>query len=196
MQTVKLDDGLYRTDADNGVTVVSEQVSGVRSVTTGIWVKTASAHEVRPKMGVSHLLEHMVFKGTERRSARDIALELEVRGGSLDAFTARDHTSYQARVLDEDLPRALDVLVEGLVEEPEIGRIYEGPVKSTTAFGAFIEIMPGTDGLCHISELDHKRVEKTEDVLKKGDIVKVKLLSIDERGRMRLSRKAVLEPED
>ncbi len=86
--------------------------------------------------------------------------------------------------------------VEGLVEEPEIGRIYEGPVKSTTAFGAFIEIMPGTDGLCHISELDHKRVEKTEDVLKKGDIVKVKLLSIDERGRMRLSRKAVLEPED
>ena len=117
MQTVKLDDGLYRTDAGNGITVVSEQMSGVRSVAVGIWVKTASAHEVRPKMGVSHLLEHMVFKGTERRSARDIALELEVRGGSLDAFTARDHTSYQARVLDEDLPRALDVLTD-LVRNP------------------------------------------------------------------------------
>ena len=117
MQTVKLDEGLYRTDADNGITVVSEQMSGVRSVATGIWVKTASAHEVRPKMGVSHLLEHMVFKGTERRSARDIALELEVRGGALDAFTARDHTSYQARVLDEDLPRALDVLTD-LVRNP------------------------------------------------------------------------------
>ena len=117
MQTVKLDDGLYRTDAGNGITVVSEQMSGVRSVATGIWVKTASAHEVRPKMGVSHLLEHMVFKGTERRSARDIALELEVRGGSLDAFTSRDHTAYQARVLDEDLPRALDVLTD-LVRNP------------------------------------------------------------------------------
>jgi predicted Zn-dependent peptidase len=63
-------------------------------------------------MGVSHLLEHMVFKGTERRSARDIALELEIRGGSLDAYTSRDHTSFQARVLDDDLPRALDVLTD------------------------------------------------------------------------------------
>ena len=70
-------------------------------------------------MGVSHLLEHMVFKGTERRSARDIALELEARGGSLDAFTSRDHTSYQARILDEDLPRALDVLTD-LLRHPAL----------------------------------------------------------------------------
>ena len=117
MQTQRLDEGLHRTVADNGVTVYSEVLSGVRSVAVGIWVKTASVHEMRAKMGVSHLLEHMVFKGTERRSARDIALELEVRGGSLDAFTARDHTSYQARVLDEDLPRALDVLTD-LVRNP------------------------------------------------------------------------------
>ena len=68
-------------------------------------------------MGVSHLLEHMVFKGTERRSARQLALELEVRGGSLDAYTSRDHTNYQAHVLDEDLPRALDVLTD-LVRRP------------------------------------------------------------------------------
>jgi polyribonucleotide nucleotidyltransferase len=86
-------------------------------------------------------------------------------------------------------------IIQGLLAEPEIGKIYEGPVKSTTAFGAFIEILPGTDGLCHISELDHSRVEKTEDVVKKGDVVKVKLLSIDERGRMKLSRKAVLQQE-
>ncbi len=119
MKTVKLDEGLYRTDAENGVVVISESISGVRSVATGIWVKTASAHEARQKMGVSHLLEHMVFKGTERRTARDIALELEIRGGSLDAFTARDHTSYQARVLDEDLPRALDVLTD-LVRNPAL----------------------------------------------------------------------------
>lgn len=117
METVRLDERLYRTAADNGVTVLSEVLPGVRSVAVGIWVKTASVHEERAKMGVSHLLEHMVFKGTERRSARDIALELEVRGGALDAFTSRDYTSYQARVLDEDLPRALDVLTD-LVRNP------------------------------------------------------------------------------
>ncbi len=117
LQTEKLDEGLYRTMADNGVTVISEVIPAVRSVAVGVWVRTASAHETPPLMGVSHLLEHMVFKGTERRSARDIALELEARGGSLDAFTAREHTSYQARVLDEDLPRALDVLTD-LVRNP------------------------------------------------------------------------------
>jgi predicted Zn-dependent peptidase len=112
MQTVKLDERLYRTSGDNGVTVISEVLPGVRSVAVGIWVRTASVHEDRAQMGLSHLLEHMVFKGTERRSARDIALELEVRGGALDAFTSREYTSYQARVLDEDLPRALDVLTD------------------------------------------------------------------------------------
>src|SRR3970282_2185989 len=119
MQTVKLDEGLYRTTAENGVTVLSEVLPGVRSVAVGVWVRTASAHEPPAKMGVSHLLEHMVFKGTERRTAREIALELEVRGGALDAFTSRDHTSYQARVLDEDLPRALDVLTD-LVRNPAL----------------------------------------------------------------------------
>ena len=119
LQTEKLDDGLYRTTADNGVTVISEVIPAVRSVAVGVWVRTASAHETPALMGVSHFLEHMVFKGTERRSARDIALELEARGGSLDAFTAREHTSYQARVLDEDLPRALDVLTD-LVRNPAL----------------------------------------------------------------------------
>jgi polyribonucleotide nucleotidyltransferase len=82
--------------------------------------------------------------------------------------------------------------IAAITQEPEIGRIYEGPVKSTTAFGAFIEILPGVEGLCHISELQAGRTEKTEDVVKKGEIVQVKLLSIDEKGRMRLSRKAAL----
>ena len=63
-------------------------------------------------MGVSHFLEHLVFKGTERRSAREIALSLESLGGSLDAFTSREHTSFQARVLDEHLPQAADVLCD------------------------------------------------------------------------------------
>ena len=83
-------------------------------------------------------------------------------------------------------------MVEAIVQEPDVGRIYEGPVKNTTSFGAFIEILPGVEGLCHISELEDRRVEKTEDVLNTGDITRVKLLSIDEKGRLRLSRKAAM----
>jgi polyribonucleotide nucleotidyltransferase len=86
-------------------------------------------------------------------------------------------------------------MVTAICTEPEVGKIYEGPVKSTTAFGAFVEILPGVEGLLHISELQHARTEKTEDVVKKGDIVKVKLLEVDERGRMKLSRKALLPKE-
>ena len=85
---------------------------GVRSVAFGAWVRAASAHEPPEKMGVSHLLEHMVFKGTERRTAKQIALELEALGGSLDAYTSREHTVYQARVLDEHLPQAADVIAD------------------------------------------------------------------------------------
>jgi len=117
METVRLDRDICRTVAPSGVIVLSERVPSVRSAAVGIWVRSASAHEPRPKMGVSHLLEHMVFKGTERRSAQDIALALESRGGSLDAYTSRDTTSFQARVLDTDLPRALDVLTD-LVRHP------------------------------------------------------------------------------
>jgi len=117
METVRLDREIHRTTAPNGVTVLSERVASVRSAAMGVWVRTASAHEARPKMGVSHLLEHMVFKGTERRSAQEIALALEARGGSLDAYTSRDSTAYHARVLDADLSRALDVITD-LVRRP------------------------------------------------------------------------------
>jgi polyribonucleotide nucleotidyltransferase len=86
-------------------------------------------------------------------------------------------------------------MVAAITTEPEVGRTYEGPVKSTTAFGAFVEILPGVEGLLHISELQHGRTEKTEDVVKKGDIVQVKLLEVDDRGRMKLSRKALLPKE-
>jgi len=83
---------------------------GVRSVAFGAWVRAASLHEPRDRMGVSHLLEHMVFKGTERRTAHEIALSLEALGGSLDAYTSREHTVYQGRVLDEHLSEAADVI--------------------------------------------------------------------------------------
>ena len=106
------DAGLRRTVLPNGLTVLSEHMPGVRSVALGAWVRAASLHEPRERMGVSHLLEHMVFKGTERRSAHELALALEVLGGSLDAYTAREHTSYQARVLDQHLPQAADVIAD------------------------------------------------------------------------------------
>jgi polyribonucleotide nucleotidyltransferase len=85
-------------------------------------------------------------------------------------------------------------MVTALTAEPVVGDVYEGTVKSTTAFGAFIEIMPGTEALLHISEMKHARVEKTEDVVQKGQTVRVKLIERDERGRLRLSMKA-LEPK-
>jgi polyribonucleotide nucleotidyltransferase len=84
-------------------------------------------------------------------------------------------------------------IIAGMIQTPEVGKIYEGVVKSTTAFGAFVEILPGVEGLLHISELQHGRTERTEDVVKKGDKVRVKLLEVDERGRMRLSRKALID---
>jgi polyribonucleotide nucleotidyltransferase len=97
-----------------------------------------------------------------------------------------------AAVGGEAMERARQ-MVQALTAEPVIGETYEGTVKSTTAFGAFVEIMPGTEGLVHISELKHGRTEKTEDVVSKGDRVKVKLLERDERGRLRLSMKALVQ---
>src|SRR5437762_4445457 len=95
-----------------------------------------------------------------------------------------------AAVGGEAMERARQ-MVQSLTQEPVVGETYTGTVKSTTAFGAFVEILPGTEGLLHISELRHERTEKTEDVVKKGDRVKVKLLERDERGRMRLSMRAL-----
>ena len=94
--------------------------------------------------------------------------------------------------LSGDVGRAAREMVEAIVEEPEVGRIYEGVVKNTTSFGAFVEIIPGVEGLCHISELEEGRTERTEDVVQPGDVVQVKLLAVDERGRLKLSRRAAM----
>lgn len=117
MQTVCLDEGIWRSDVPNGLVILTERMPWLRSAAAGFWVRTASAHEPREKMGVSHLLEHMVFKGTDTRTAQDIAVALESRGGGLDAYTGRDHTTFQARMLDADLPLALDLLTD-IVRRP------------------------------------------------------------------------------
>src|SRR5207248_8670325 len=101
-----------RTTFPNGLTVLSEHMPGVRSVAFGAWVRSASLHERPEVMGVSHLLEHMVFKGTKQRSAKDIALSLEALGGSLDAYTSREHTVFHGRVLDEHLREAAVVIAD------------------------------------------------------------------------------------
>ncbi len=83
--------------------------------------------------------------------------------------------------------------VQGITADPEIGQVYEGPVVKVVDFGAFVQILPGVDGLVHISELEKRRVEKVSDVVKEGDVIKVKVLEIDQRGKIRLSRKALLD---
>ncbi len=86
--------------------------------------------------------------------------------------------------------------IKGIIAVPEVGEIYKGKVKSIVAFGAFIEILPGKDGLLHISEIEWRRIAKVEDVLKEGDIVEVKLIDVDKTGKLKLSRKALLPKPD
>jgi polyribonucleotide nucleotidyltransferase len=87
-------------------------------------------------------------------------------------------------------------MIKDITEDPEVGRVYNGKVRSIVAFGAFIEIVPGRDGLLHISEIDHKRTEKVEDVFKLGEMVDVKVIGVDREGKIKLSRKVLLpEPE-
>jgi polyribonucleotide nucleotidyltransferase len=95
--------------------------------------------------------------------------------------------------LSGELADALVAKVKAITAEAEIGAVYKGTVKTIKDFGAFVEILPGTDGLVHISELDTKRVAKVTDVVKEGDIIEVKVLDVDNRGRIRLSRKALME---
>jgi len=95
---------------------------------------------------------------------------------------------------DQKAAEGAQNLILKLVEEPEVGKIYDGKVKKIMPFGAFVEFLPGQEGLIHISELDHKRVYRVEDILKMGDEVKVKIIGIDPDGKVKLSRKACLKP--
>jgi polyribonucleotide nucleotidyltransferase len=105
-----------------------------------------------------------------------------------------DDGTVRVAAVDGEAGRAALQIIRGLTQEPEDGMVYEGKVVRIMDFGAFVEIMPGRDGLVHISELDHSRVRAVTDVLKEGDVVKVKVLGIDDRGKIRLSRKALLPP--
>ncbi|MFO8076097.1 MAG: insulinase family protein, partial [Egibacteraceae bacterium] len=99
-----LPEGVTVTTLAEGTRVITERVPGVRSVAVGFWIGTGSRHERAPVAGASHFLEHLLFKGTRRRSARDIAEAIDAVGGELNAFTAKEHTCAYVRCLDRDLP--------------------------------------------------------------------------------------------
>ena len=99
-----------KTVLDNGIRILTEQRTGTRAVSLGVWVQNGSRHEERRQGGLSHFVEHLLFKGTERRSAQRIAEEMDSVGGFINAFTGRETTCYYAKVVDEHLPLAVDVL--------------------------------------------------------------------------------------
>ena len=101
---------VQKTVLDNGIRVISEALPSAHSVAIGVWVENGSRHERAGEKGLSHLLEHMLFKGTERRSARAIAREIDSSGGLLNAFTSREYSCYYAKVLARRLPLAVDLL--------------------------------------------------------------------------------------
>ncbi|MEM9723978.1 MAG: pitrilysin family protein [Pseudomonadota bacterium] len=109
---VETSDAVNVTSLSNGVRVVSDRMPGLASAALGVWVGAGARHERAEQNGVAHFLEHMAFKGTSRRSAQDIAEEIEDVGGELNAYTSRDTTAYYARVLADDADCALDILAD------------------------------------------------------------------------------------
>lgn len=99
-----------KTHLDSGMTVVTEQIKNVRSVSLGIWVKVGARSETPETNGISHFLEHMFFKGTERRTAHDIAIDIDSLGGELNAFTSKEGTTFYIKVLDEYLNEGLELI--------------------------------------------------------------------------------------
>jgi len=110
-------DDVNSTQLPNGITVVSEHMPGLRSVTAGIWVRRGSRHESAELNGICHFIEHSVFKGTGRRSAKDIAVESDRLGGQFDAYTTHEMTGFALKVADSGLPGAFDLIAD-IVSQP------------------------------------------------------------------------------
>ncbi len=108
--------GFQKTTLSNGLRVITESIPSVRSISVGIWVFTGSRHETPEMAGISHFIEHMVFKGTKKRKMHQIASRLESVGGYLNAFTSKEYTCYFARALDEHLERAVDVVCDLILQ--------------------------------------------------------------------------------
>ena len=106
---------ITQTTLPNGLRLILLPMENTRCVSMGVWVNAGSVYETEENNGISHFIEHMVFKGTKKRSARDIAVEMDAVGGNLNAFTAKECTCFYAKVLDSDLPLAVDILSDILL---------------------------------------------------------------------------------
>src|ERR1051325_9267068 len=117
---------IEKTVLPNGLTVITEQMNHVRSASVGIWVRSGSRHEDARLNGISHFIEHTLFKGTRNRTSREIAVESDAIGGHVDAFTSREVPAYHFKVLDERLSRAFDLIADlvtaPLFDETELDR--------------------------------------------------------------------------
>jgi predicted Zn-dependent peptidase len=113
---------IVRDALDNGIRLVTESMSHVRSVSLGVWLTSGSRHEDEEDGGIAHFVEHMLFKGTDTRSAEDIAQAVDSIGGQLDAFTAKEYASYYVKVLDQHLPLAVDILSD-IVLRPAFNQV-------------------------------------------------------------------------
>ncbi|MGZ4058951.1 MAG: S1 RNA-binding domain-containing protein, partial [Bacteroidia bacterium] len=127
-----------------------------------------------------------IIQEMQRETGATIVIEEKDNMGHIDIVAT-----------NADAINAVLAKIKGIVAQPEVGEVYEGKVKSIMAFGAFVEFMPGKDGLLHISEVEHRRLESMEGVLKEGDKIQVKLIGVDPKtGKFKLSRKALLpKPE-
>src|SRR5579859_5683069 len=101
---------IRRTVLPSGLTILTERMEHIRSVAMGVWIRAGSRHELPEVNGISHFVEHMVFKGTQSRSAKRIAREVDAIGGNLDAFTGKESICFNIKVLDENVAPALDLL--------------------------------------------------------------------------------------
>src|SRR5215813_12858114 len=121
--TGRLTDGestVRRTVLPGGLRVITESLPAVRSASFGIWAGVGSCDEDLPHAGATHYLEHLLFKGTSRRTALEISAALDAVGGELNAFTGKEYTCYYARVLDADLPLAIDMVTNSLIEPRDV----------------------------------------------------------------------------
>ncbi len=205
----------FAGDMDFKVTGTSEGITAIQMdmKVHGLPVEILRQALEKAKPGRAHILEHMLTTLAAPRTHMSphapriekikinpdkIGAVIGKGGEVINKITAE--TGSMIDIKDDGLitvagtdaagiERALD-WIRGLTEEPEVGKIYEGKVVTIKDFGAFVNIMPGTDGMVHISQLSNERVEKVEDVLHEGQVVKVKLTGIDERGRLSLSIKA------
>ena len=133
---------IRKTVLSNGLTIVTEQMNHVRSASFGIWVRSGSRHEDAAINGISHFIEHTLFKGTSTRTSREIAVESDAIGGHVDAFTSREVAAYYVKVLDEHAQRAFDLLADSIENRSEL------PPSQCIPRGGSIASTPAQAGHC------------------------------------------------